>query len=148
AISIQIWLASRFTRISKDIYLGAIFLILSLIAIVHLISYKGMPYFITESTPYEATWFYIISRLIFPIGLIFTFLIKERKASYLFRWIAYISSFVFTFVIIMIVYSPTKILPPLVIEGIGTTGLKNFLQYSAAAFQIVFILIVIKRFKD
>lgn len=148
AISIQIWLTSRFTLINKDIYLGAIFLLLSLIAIVHLISYKGMPYFITESTPYEATWFYIISRLIFPIGLLFTFLLKEKEASYLFRWGAYVSAIVLSCAIIMIVYSPEKILPPLVIEGTGTTGLKNFLQYTAAAIQIVFIIFVIRHFKD
>lgn len=148
AISIQIWLTSRFSRINKDIYLGAVFLMLSFIGIVHLISYKGMPYFITESTPYEATWFYIIARLILPIGLLSTFLLKEKHITNVLRWISYSSTVLLSLAIIIIVYSPTKILPPLVIDGVGTTVLKNVLQYIAAAIQVLFIICVIKNYKD
>lgn len=145
--AIQIWLTSRFNLINKDIYMGAFFLLLSLLEIAHTIAYKGMPYFISESSPYEATWFYILVRLLLPIGLLAMLAIKVKKLSQLHRWMAYGISVLIGFVLFAIVYSPVKILPPLVIDGVGTTLLKNVLQYIALGFQLLLILYLNRHYK-
>lgn len=147
AIAIQIWFISKFTLINKDIFIGALFLFLALIEIAHAISYKGMPFFITESSPYEATWFYIIERLFLSIGLLAIMVWEVKKHSEKVRWISYIIATFVAALCIVIVYSPYQILPPLVIEGIGTTFLKNLLQYIALTFQIILVIYLLRNFK-
>ena len=147
SIAIQIWLTSRFNLINKDIYLGALFLSLAIFEIGHAMSYKGMPFFIIESSPYQATWFYIISRLLLPIGLLSILFLKDKKLTAFHRWLAFSLSFLFTYTVIIVIYLPNKIFPLLVIEGSGTTLLKNTMQYVAIAFQIILIIFLKKQFK-
>lgn len=147
AIAIQVWFISKFSFINKDIYIGALFLFLALIEIVHTISYKGMPYLITESSPYEATWFYILERLFLSIGLLAVMVWKVKKHSGAYRWISYSVALVLAILCVFIVYSPKQLLPPLVIEGVGTTFLKNTLQYTALSIQVLLILYLVRHYK-
>ncbi|WP_332645424.1 bifunctional diguanylate cyclase/phosphodiesterase [Lysinibacillus sp. 54212] len=146
AISMQIWLSSKFNRENDSIYLGALFLFLAILEIIHALSYKGMPFFIQESDPYLATWFYMIPRLLLPIGLILILLVKEKHISERVRHLVYGASIVFALGIIFLVYFPSKILPDLVDES-GTTILKNTLQYIALIIQIVVIALAIRGLK-
>lgn len=147
AISIQVWLISKFTLINKDIYIGALFLFLAIIEIAHTISYKGMPFFITISSPYEATWFYLIERVFLSIGLLAIMVWKVKKYSEKARWISYSTAIIIAAISIFIVYSPYQILPPLIIEGVGTTLLKNVLQYTALTVQVILIIYLLRHFK-
>lgn len=146
SIAIQIWLTSRFNLNNKDIYMGALFLSLAIFEIAHAISYKGMPFFIKESSPYEATWFYIIARLLMPIGLLSIVIQKDKKLTHSQRWLAFSLSFLFTYAVIILFYLPIRIFPSLVIEGSGTTLLKNTLQYTALVVQLVLIIYLTKYF--
>lgn len=146
-ISLQVWLTSKFYLINKDIYMGALFFALALFEILHTISYKGMPFFITESSPYEATWFYMAVRLFLPIGLIIISMIKVKKVSIKHQWIAYSISLIIFISFFLIIYSPSPFLPPLVIEGLGTTLLKNILQFIGAMCSIVLIIYLLRHFK-
>ena len=51
-ISIQSWLISPYAQSNKRLYLGALFFMIGLLEIAQALSYKGMPFFITESSPY------------------------------------------------------------------------------------------------
>ncbi|RUL50503.1 EAL domain-containing protein [Lysinibacillus antri] len=146
SIAMQLWLTSRFKLINVDVYMGALFLSLAILAIFHTISYKGMPFFIIESSPYQATWFYIITRLLISVGLLCIVLMKAKSITTIHRNIVFLISMILTFAFICVIYLPDKVLPPLVIEGMGTTLLKNTMQYFSLGTQIVLIIILLKQF--
>lgn len=144
SIASQIWLASQFNMVNKNIYLGAFFVAIALIKIAHLISFKGMPYFITESGPYTATWFYIVYRLLLAIAMLVTVLISAKEVTNLHRWLSYSIAVTIAFGFIVFMYLPYQILPPLVEEGVGTTTLKNGLQFVALFIQVIVIFFMVK----
>lgn len=146
-IAIQSWLISPYAQSNKRLYLGALFLTIGLLEIAHTLSYKGMPFFIMDSTTYAPTWFYILARLLLPIGLLVIFSMKEKKIQGYLRWIIFSISFLFTIAFVGLIYSPIPVLPSLIIEGNGPSALKNTLQYVAVFFQIVLILFLINNYK-
>lgn len=148
-IAIQSWLTTPYILSNRTLYIGALFLTYSLIEIAHALSYKGMPHFIMESTPYAATWFYIIGRLVLSCGILLIFFIKEKAIlNKTYRWFIYSTPFVITVGLFILIYVPTTpILPPLVIEGVGPTPLKISLQYVAMACHFLIMYLLLKKFK-
>ncbi|MET4560469.1 diguanylate cyclase (GGDEF)-like protein [Lysinibacillus parviboronicapiens] len=147
SIAIQSWLISRYIVSNRALYIGALFLTISFIELAHALSYKGMPFFITESTTYAATWFYILARLLLSIGCFLIFLVKEKEHHTSSRWLIYSIPFLIISGCFALIYAPTHILPPLVIDGVGPTILKNTLQYIAIAFHVIVMVILLKYFK-
>ncbi|MGG2055608.1 EAL domain-containing protein [Lysinibacillus pakistanensis] len=147
AISIQAWLVSPYVLSKRVLYAGALFLTISLIEIAHTLSYKGMPFFITESTPYAATWFYMLGRLLLSVGGLVLLFMKDKEVKITFRWQIYTLPFLIIIACFAIIYAPTPILPSLIIEGEGPTALKNTLQYLAVLLHIVIIIVLLKKFK-
>ncbi|MGE7927334.1 bifunctional diguanylate cyclase/phosphodiesterase [Lysinibacillus xylanilyticus] len=147
SISIQTWLISPYILSNRFLYVGALFLTISFIEIAHTLTYRGMPFFITESTPYLATWFYMLGRLLLSIGFLSMFFIKEKGIKLIYRWLIYSLPFVIIISCFSVLYAQSPILPPLMIEGEGPTVLKNTLQYTAVALQMVIMVLLLKNFK-
>ncbi|MGE7675821.1 bifunctional diguanylate cyclase/phosphodiesterase [Lysinibacillus sp. NPDC094403] len=147
SISIQTWLISPYILSNRVLYIGSLFLTISFIEIAHTLTYKGMPFFITESTPYAATWFYMLGRLLLSIGVLCIYFVKEKEIKLIYRWLIYSLPFVIIISCFGILYAPTPILPPLMIEGEGPNLLKNTLQYTAIALHLVIMVISLKNFK-
>ena len=145
-IAIQIWLTSGFKSTNQDVYMGALFLTLSIIQIAHTISSTGTPFFILQSSSYQEHWLYMISRFLIPIGLISVLSLRLRKITILYRFIIFNVSIFLSFGIIYFLNLPTELLPQLVIEGEGTTPIKKSLQYIAVGFQLILIYYLIKTF--
>lgn len=139
-IAIQAWIIFPFILSNDRLYIGALFLASGLLEILHTISYKGMPFFLEQSSSYSATWFYMIARLTQVVGLLIIFMLKPKKAHAYQRWIAYSLACLYVLVWLVIIYDPYHLLPALVVEGVGTTALKNGMQYVAIAMQCVLIL--------
>ena len=93
AIATQIRLSSKFKQNNKIIYTGALFFAIGILGVAHAIAFKGMPFFIHESSPYAATWFYMATRYLFPIGFLVVFLIKGKQISASHRLTVYTGSF-------------------------------------------------------
>lgn len=144
-IAIQAWMMFPHVLSSYRLWLGALFVSIGMLEVLHLMSYKGMPVFITESSPYKATWFYIVARVTQALGLLFIISRKDRIISSKWRWIAYFLGIVYAYIWSVIIFNPSQILPPLVIDGVGTTVLKNSLQYTAIILQILCIVILIRK---
>ena len=147
SIAVQIWLISKFNKSNRTVFIGALFLMIGILEINHALTFKGMPFFIQESGPYPATWFYIITRLLFPLGLLIIFLIKEKEVSRTTRFLTYAISIVFCAVVSVIVYMPSQVLPLLVDEN-GTTVLKNILQMTSFILQVILMLLLVKRMRE
>ena len=146
-IAIQSWLSAPYILSSIRLYMGALFFASGLLGIVHSLSYKGMPFFIMESSTYAATWFYMMSRLLLSIGLFVIFIMKKRTVKASYRWSVYGFTLLVTISYVVLVYAQMPWLPPLVVEGSGPTVLKNSLQYTAIFFQCVVLVVFISQFK-
>lgn len=144
SIAIQAWLIVPYILSNQRLYIGALFLALGLMETIHTLSYKGMPFFIEDSSSYSATWFYIIARLTQPIGLLGILMLKPKKILPNQRWIAYGLACLYAFFWIFLIYNSSHLLPDLVIDGVGTTELKNGMQYLAIVLQILLILYLLK----
>ncbi len=144
AIANQIWLSSKFRQNNKIIYSGALFLTIGLIGVGHAIAYKGMPFFIHESGPYAATWFYMAGRLLFPIAFLYILLTKEKQATAAARFAAYGCSFLLSLFMMVMVYAPDRLLPELVTEG-GVTPLKSGLQMTAFILTLLLIIVLFRQ---
>ncbi|MFJ7979217.1 EAL domain-containing protein [Lysinibacillus xylanilyticus] len=147
SISIQTWLISPYILSNRFLYVGALFLTISFIEIAHTLTYRGMPFFLSESTPYVVTWFYMLGRLLLSIGFLSMFFIKEKGIKLIYRWLIYSLPFVIIISCFSVLYAQSPILPPLMIEGEGPTVLKNTLQYTAVALQMVIMVLLLKNFK-
>lgn len=142
SIALQIWTTSKYNLTNRVVYLFSLFLFIGIIEILHTLTYKGMPFFIYESNPYMATWFYITSRLTLPISLIAIFSTKEKRVENNFKIAILILVGILISMTILTVYSPAKILPPLINEY-GITPLKNALQLLAMLLQVIFIILIL-----
>src|SRR5690606_40814797 len=64
-------------------------------------------------------------------GLLMLVLLKDRQVKSFSKWMAYSVSIGFVVLCAVILYAPSKLLPDLIIDGEGTTTLKNSLQLLA-----------------
>ncbi|MEW9051790.1 MAG: MASE3 domain-containing protein [Neobacillus sp.] len=116
-------------RSNRMLLLVFTFLTVGMIDLLHTLSFKGMPYFITESSVAKATWFWIAARTIQSILMLMIILTPERKLKKDYRALTIFGSLVFSGIIGFLVFTYEMQLPLLVIEGKGTTLLKNSMEY-------------------
>ncbi|MGO4888051.1 EAL domain-containing protein [Anaerobacillus sp. MEB173] len=100
-----------------------------------------------DSSSYHATWFYMSNRLILAFALLIIVIIKERQVSQQSRWLVYGLGLLMASIWVFIIYFPGNMLPQLVIDGVGTTALKNNLQYFALTIQFIVILFILFKHK-
>lgn len=148
SIASQIWLSSQFNKVNKYIILGAIFVAIAIVKIFHLVSFKGMPFFVMESSPFAATWFYIVYRLLLAIGLLVAMVMTYREVTNSYRLISYMVMGVLAIGFVFYVYWPSNSLPSLVVEGVGTTALKKGLQYIAMFLQLALIYFAARTIRE
>jgi hypothetical protein len=149
AISITIFLygIKKFntTKSIRLLLLAFTFFTVGIIDIFHTLSYNGMPFFITPSSVQKATWFWIIARIIQSILMLALILLPDRKLKRDYRLIAVPFGVVLSFIIGFIIISYETNLPLLVIEGKGTTLLKNSLEYCVSF--ILFISLMVSLYQ-
>lgn len=147
AIALQAWMIFPHTLSNHRLWLGAIFFAIGILEICHTVTYKGMPFFLGESSSYRATWFYMAARLTQAILLLSIVILEEKKAHTQTRWFVYGFAVCYSAAWIVILFAPSPVLPELVVDGVGTTALKNLLQYTAMALQIISIIFICRRNK-
>ena len=110
-IAIQAWMTFPHVLSSYRLWLGALFFSIGILSIFHMITYKGMPFFLSESSPYKATWFYMISRLTQALGLLIIILSNEQRVGNMWRWIAYSTASIYVLIWSVVVFYPDHLLP-------------------------------------
>lgn len=147
-IAIQSWMVFPHNFSSYRLWLGALFFAVGNLEIAHTLTFKGMPFFISMSSSYKATWLFMASRFTEIVGLIVILAFKDRSVPANRRWMAYGLSLVYTFLWIFAVYFPGNWLPALVKERVGTTALKDYLQYGGIVIELFLIYFVAVRFRS
>ena len=123
------WKVFADTKSRKLLLVSLLFLVVGLIDLLHTLSFKGMPFFITESSIAKATSFWVIARMLQAIMMLVILVLPERELKSDPRSkLLGMSLFLVSAIGFLVFYFETS-LPVLVIEGQGTTLLKNTIEY-------------------
>lgn len=154
SIAIQAWIIHPYMLKGKGIYIGALFLSIGLLDFFHTISFSGMPHFITDSSVQTSTWFWIAARLTLAVCFFLILFVPQvdsntQKKLNLFnsRHFLYILSGVYSLIWAVIIYRFSSHLPPLFQAGVGTTSIKNGLEFFVILMHIATIGFFLKRRK-
>jgi hypothetical protein len=149
AISVTIFLYGikkySTTRSIRLLLLAFTFLMVGMIDLFHTLSFKGMPYFITASSVQKATWLWVTARVIQSLLMLSLILLPDRKLKKDYRFVTFALGITLTSIIVYSIISFEKNLPMLVIEGKGTTLLKNGIEYGVSF--ILFISLVVSLYQ-
>ena len=114
---------------SRLLVYASTFFIVGFVDFFHTMSYEGMPGFWGESSIPLATYYWIIGRIIFAIGVLLVSLIPVNKLSTRNRESVLLGSIILTANIFYWVNYHVDKFPPIFIEGQGLTPLKIGLEY-------------------
>ncbi|RAK19218.1 PAS domain S-box-containing protein/diguanylate cyclase (GGDEF)-like protein [Anoxybacillus vitaminiphilus] len=145
AIAIQGWMIFPHHLSRHRLWYSGTFLAIGMIDLFHTFSYKGMPgLIITGSSVQKATWFWITARLTQACMLFLIMFFPDKQVQSRQKKTVFIFSLLYVFVIFYIIIRYEQKLPLLVVEGKGTTDLKNLLEYIVILFYAftIFMLLV------
>ncbi|MCD8509367.1 MAG: PAS domain S-box protein [Bacillus sp. (in: Bacteria)] len=106
-----------------------------------------MPYFITESSTQKAISFWLIARLTEAVFIVIVLLlpkrrmVKDHRPLLLFTALAYVTTFT------IIIFAFEHSLPLWVIEGEGSTPIKNGIEYVISFFHLMAIVIALSHYR-
>jgi hypothetical protein len=135
------WKSFNFSRSRKILLLSFLFFIVGMLDLLHTLSFKGMPFFITESSIAKATWFWISARIIESLMMVIVLIVPDRQLKLDPRRACLLLCAVVIGSISFMVFKYEQSLPLLVIEGEGTTILKNLFEYSVSFLHFISIVI-------
>ncbi|WP_042354302.1 bifunctional diguanylate cyclase/phosphodiesterase [Bacillus rubiinfantis] len=147
-ITTQSWTIFPHDLSSYRLWIGSVFCAVAILEFAHMITYKGMPFFYGESSAYRATWFFIISRLTEVTGILAVVAFKDRQAAPKNRILAYFIAILYALIWIFIIFHPSQLLPNLIIDHVGTTTLKNSLQFMSMIIEVIIIFLLLFRFRS
>ena len=120
---------SEETKSLSMIIIACVFLVTAPLDTMHTFSYKGMPVFIIEPSANTATLFWVASRLIMSVGLLFASLIPQNR-EIKGKQVAYVAVTIgMVALIIALILCRPELLPLMYKEGIGLTPLKIGIEY-------------------
>ncbi|SMD10474.1 MASE3 domain-containing protein [Sporomusa malonica] len=130
SVFIVVWYSWPQTQNSRDLAIAMVFLAVGLLDFAHLMSYKGMPDFITANSENKASTYWIISRLLASIGLLAAVYIPRRSKNPAFHRLYLLTVTLTTaMALILIVSLFENALIPMFLPGQGQTMEKIAFEY-------------------
>lgn len=123
------WRALGRNKSAKLLILLFAFLTVGIVDMLHTLSFKGMPYFLTESSVGKATCFWVFARMVEAVLMLTVLVMPDKRVRRDWRKPVLLACILLTSAIMAIVFIFEKSMPVLVVEGQGTTSLKNGLEY-------------------
>jgi hypothetical protein len=133
-------------RSGKMLYLSFTFFLIGIIDLMHTITFKGMPHFITDSSVAKATWFWVIARGLESFLMLILIVFPNRKLKRDYRSLLLVLVAVISSLVVFIVFHFEDSLPLLVIDGKGTTFLKNVIEYGVCFILFLSIIIMLAQY--
>lgn len=146
SVAFQGWLLFPLTLSRHRLYIGALFLALGALDLFHTIAYKGMPFFLGESSAQKATWLWIVSRITGSFLLLFILSSKDQVVKKECKYLVFGMSTLYSALIATVVLTQADLLPLLIVDGYGVTPLKIVLEYIASLFNLLTLLLLVKRY--
>ncbi len=146
------WYAYPYILSRTYLWLPIIFFSLGTLSLLHMLTYAGMPTFITESSEVKEAWFAVLGRLIQAIGMLILilFLLKDKKGKLIKRnWLILPTSLILL-IIASIIFINEDHLPAFILNGQFTllTKITYSSFFGIFAFSIICIIKNLKKVKD
>ena len=123
------WYGYRQNSNRQGLVIGLVFLAVGLIDLLHMLSYEGMPNFLSENTVSKASTFWIAARLTSAIGLLFAaFTAPGSTRRWPNSWLLLSAVCLYIGIGAVVISNYPDLLPPMFIPGVGQTPLKIFLE--------------------
>jgi signal transduction histidine kinase len=123
------WKLFSYSKSRKLIYLSFCFITVGILDLLHTLTFKEMPLFITEGSINNSIWFWLISRLTGSTFVLIILMLPKKRMKRDPRVALSILSFFFIITVSFLIFKFEDDLPLLVIEGLGTTPLKKGIEY-------------------
>lgn len=110
--------------------LACAFLAVGLLDIGHLISYKGMPDFVTSNSPSKAIYFWMVAKIVLALALVIASVMTWRpftRSST--RWLYLSASIIIVSTSYFLILFASELLPQVYVPGYGLTKLKIGLEW-------------------
>ncbi|MBU1658045.1 EAL domain-containing protein [bacterium] len=140
------WNANQHKFSGNIIFLSAIFFGVAILDFTHLLSYEGMPDFLTPSSPDKAIYFWLAARYLSSLGLfIFAFFSLTSLGSNKFRYsILALILVLVGFIHWPLVVNHDSLTQIFFIPAQGLTALKIYAEYSLIVLNIITALVLWK----
>ncbi|GAB3537978.1 hypothetical protein GCM10027343_02520 [Noviherbaspirillum agri] len=133
-----VWNADSKERSGNLVILGCAFLAVALLDLAHMLSYQGMPDFITPSGPEKAIDFWLAARTVAALAMLAVALRERRPlAGGHTRYLLLGASLAASALIYWLVLFHPQLWPATFIEGQGLTGFKVAAEWSIIAVLVV-----------
>lgn len=128
------WNVHAKERSGNFMLLGCVFLGVAILDFLHLLSYPGMPDFLTPNTAEKAIDLWLAARALAALGLLSVALLPWRLLrSEEIRWWGLVTTLLLVVVVAWIVLFHQEFTPPTFIEGQGLTMFKVMSEYALIA---------------
>lgn len=142
SIALLGWMVFPHTLSKHRLYVAALFLIVGLFDVCHVIHFDGMS---AWSSVHLSTWFWMYARLFESFGLFVILLKKDRRTLRSERNYVFIGACIIFIIVLIATSACQDILPQLVIPELGTTWFKNGMEYLVIAFRVMALILIVKR---
>lgn len=142
-------LTNRQSRDERIIFLSYAFLGIGLLDLMHVLSFPGMPDFITPSSTNKGILFWISARLLSACAFIISAIIFKNPIRFKFwkQW-ALMSVILSVLAVFFSVIFYEHSLPAMFVEGTGLTPLKIYLEYITIGLFIISYIAYLRRFLE
>lgn len=131
SVFVVVWYGWPQTKNSRDLVIAMVFLAVGLIDFAHLLSYKGMPDFITANSENKASMFWIVSRMLASTGLLAAVYIPRRSRNPAFHRLYLLTvtvTLAAAFIVAVLLFENSLV--PMFIPEQGQTAEKIALEYT------------------
>ncbi len=142
------WTSSKREVSATVVLLSCLFLGVALLDFSHVLSFKGMPDFVTPSDPEKAINFWLTARLLAASGLLAAAVIPWRlKYPALFRPVLLTGTLLLTLAVYMVLLFYPEYLPRTFINKVGLTAFKVYAEYFLIALNLLTALLFLLRMR-
>ncbi|WP_158587541.1 MASE3 domain-containing protein [Neobacillus notoginsengisoli] len=145
-IVLYCWRKLEQNKSAKLLILLFAFFTVGMVDLLHTLSFKGMPHFLTESSVAKATCFWVFARMVEAALILTVLVMPEIRVRKDWRKHVLAASFLLVIVIAAVVFTFENSLPVLVVEGQGTTSLKNGLEYFISFLHFLSLIVCLYRY--
>ncbi|MDP3302334.1 MAG: EAL domain-containing protein [Sulfuricurvum sp.] len=128
------------------VFLASIFFGVAILDFSHLLSYTGMPDYVTPSGPDKGIYFWLLARLLLAVGLlIFTISTLRLLVSKTSQYLLLTSIFILIGFMHWLILFHQELFPPMFIIGEGLTALKTNTEYAIIALNVITAVMLWRR---
>ncbi|EMI11540.1 putative bifunctional diguanylate cyclase/phosphodiesterase [Anoxybacillus gonensis] len=149
AIAFQGWISFPQALSRRRLRIATTFLAVGCLDLLHALTYKEMPGIVfADSSVQLATSFWLAARLTQAIFLLLAFLLPDGPIQQNEKLLGFFVPLLYVGILSMSIVHFADSLPPLVVEGLGTTPLKNGVEYVVTTLHIITIVLLIRHYKE